>query len=207
MTPNTRYFIFAMWVLVLGSTPVWAENYYVRMAILIAMFNQLSGINALMYYAPHIFRMAGAGQESALLQAVAVGGTNLVFTMLALAVIDHFGRRKLMITGSIGYIVSLGATAWAFYTYGDAFTAAAEAATAGTELDTAVATAASTGGTIVLEGNPAERLIDLVDREKPDIIVVGKAMKNFFDRLFLGSVSEKILSHASCSVLVIPAAG
>jgi nucleotide-binding universal stress UspA family protein len=63
------------------------------------------------------------------------------------------------------------------------------------------------GGTIVLEGNPAERLIDLVDREKPDIIVVGKAMKNFFDRLFLGSVSEKILSHASCSVLVIPAAG
>ena len=47
---------------------------------------------------------------------------NLLFTMLAMAVIDHFGRRKLMIVGSIGYLVSLGATAWAFYTYGTAFT-------------------------------------------------------------------------------------
>ena len=72
------------------------------------MFNQLSGINALMYYAPTIFKMAGAGADSALLQAVAVGGTNLVFTMLAMAVIDHFGRRKLILIGSIGYIISLG---------------------------------------------------------------------------------------------------
>jgi MFS family permease len=87
------------------------------------MFNQLSGINALMYYAPHIFKMAGAGSESALLQTVAVGGTNLILTMLALAVIDHFGRRKLMIVGSIGYILSLGVTAWAFYTYGTKFDA------------------------------------------------------------------------------------
>ncbi len=89
----------------------------------IAMFNQLSGINALMYYAPHIFKMAGAGAGSALLQTVAVGGTNLILTMLALAVIDHFGRRKLMLIGSIGYIVSLGMTAWAFYTYGTEFNA------------------------------------------------------------------------------------
>lgn len=94
----------------------------VLLAIAIAAFNQLSGINALMYYAPDIFRMAGAGADSALLQAVAVGGTNLVFTMLALAVIDHFGRRNLMLAGSVGYIVSLSATAWAFYTYGSQFT-------------------------------------------------------------------------------------
>ena len=93
----------------------------VLLAIAIAAFNQLSGINALMYYAPDIFRMAGAGENSALLQAVAVGGTNLVFTMLALAVIDHFGRRNLMIVGSLGYIASLTATAWAFYSYGTAF--------------------------------------------------------------------------------------
>jgi MFS family permease len=86
------------------------------------MFNQLSGINALMYYAPHIFRMAGAGEASAMLQSVAVGGTNLVFTMLALTVIDYFGRRRLMLAGSIGYIVSLGTTAWAFYTFGTEFT-------------------------------------------------------------------------------------
>ena len=58
---------------------------------------------------------------------------------------------------------------------------------------------------VVVEGNPAEQLIALVDRERPSIIVVGKAMKNFFDRWFIGSVSEKILAHANCSVLVIPA--
>jgi sugar porter (SP) family MFS transporter len=94
------------------------------LAVAIAMFNQLSGINALMYYAPYIFKMAGAGSESALLQTVAVGGTNLIMTMLALAVIDFFGRRKLMLVGSFGYILSLGMTAWAFYTYGTEFTAA-----------------------------------------------------------------------------------
>jgi sugar porter (SP) family MFS transporter len=93
----------------------------ILLAIAIAMFNQLSGINALMYYAPHIFRMAGAETGSAMLQTVAVGGTNLILTMLALTVIDHFGRKKLMLVGSIGYIISLGMTAWAFYTYGTEF--------------------------------------------------------------------------------------
>ena len=93
----------------------------ILLAVAIAMFNQLSGINALMYYAPHIFKMAGAGENSALLQSVAVGGTNLVFTMAALLVIDHFGRRRLMIVGSIGYILSLAVTAWAFYSYGTQF--------------------------------------------------------------------------------------
>ncbi len=92
------------------------------LAVAIAMFNQLSGINALMYYAPKIFEMAGAGKGSALLQSVAVGGTNLLFTMLAMTVIDHFGRRKLILIGTVGYLISLGATAWAFYTYGTEFT-------------------------------------------------------------------------------------
>lgn len=94
----------------------------VLLAVAIAAFNQLSGINAVLYYAPQIFKMAGANVDSALLQAVAVGGTNLVFTMLAMLVIDHFGRRRLMLVGSVGYVVSLGMTAWAFYTYGDHFT-------------------------------------------------------------------------------------
>ena len=92
------------------------------LAVAIAMFNQLSGINALMYYAPKIFEMAGAGKGSALLQSVAVGGTNLLFTMLAMTVIDHFGRRKLILIGTVGYLISLGATSWAFYTYGTEFT-------------------------------------------------------------------------------------
>ena len=94
----------------------------ILLAIVIAMFNQLSGINSLMFYAPDIFRLAGAGRESALAQSVAVGVTLLVFTLAALLVIDKVGRRFLMIIGSIGYIVSLTTTAAAFYVYGTDFT-------------------------------------------------------------------------------------
>lgn len=96
----------------------------ILLAVAIAMFNQLSGINAFLYYAPAIFKMAGASGDAALLQAVAVGGTNLVFTMLALVIIDHFGRRNLMLVGSVGYIVSLSCVAACFYTYGTEFTPA-----------------------------------------------------------------------------------
>jgi len=93
----------------------------ISLAVMIAVFNQLSGINAVLYYAPHIFKMAGAGEGSSLLQSVAIGGTFTVFTMAALLVIDRFGRKNLMIVGSVGYILSLGVTAWAFYTYGTDF--------------------------------------------------------------------------------------
>jgi sugar porter (SP) family MFS transporter len=96
----------------------------IMLAVMIAVFNQLSGINAVLYYAPHIFRMAGAGASSSLLQSVVIGGTNMVFTLAALLVIDHFGRKKLMLIGSIGYIISLAVTAWAFYTYGTEFNSA-----------------------------------------------------------------------------------
>ncbi len=107
--------------------PLFSKKYMkpILLAVSIAMFNQLSGINAIMYYAPHIFKMAGAGEELALLQTVAVGGTNLIFTMLALLVIDRFGRKKIMLIGSIGYIISLGATAYAFYSFGSDFNEAA----------------------------------------------------------------------------------
>ena len=106
--------------------PLFQKRYArpILLATAIAMFNQLSGINAVLYYAPRIFEMAGAGSSSALLQTVAVGGTNLLLTMAALAVIDHFGRRRLMLAGSLGYIASLGVTAWAFYHYGGSFTEA-----------------------------------------------------------------------------------
>jgi len=87
----------------------------ILLAVMLAMFNQLSGINALIYYTKRIFEMAGAEGTSALAQSVIIGFTNLVFTMAALAVIDHFGRRKLMLVGSIGYIVSLAVVAWGFY--------------------------------------------------------------------------------------------
>jgi len=94
------------------------------LAMAIAIFNQLSGINAVLYYAPHIFKMAGAGNASALLQSVAIGGTMVLFTLIALSIIDRFGRKQLMIFGSLGYIVSLAVTAWAFYTYGTDFSRA-----------------------------------------------------------------------------------
>ncbi len=113
-----------------GEEPLLQRRYLkpILLAVAIAMFNQLSGINALLYYAPRIFTMAGAVKNSALFQAVAVGLINLVFTMLALGVIDHFGRKKLMIAGSIGYILSLSVTAWAFYTFQPEFDAVATAA-------------------------------------------------------------------------------
>ncbi len=88
----------------------------IMLAIAIAAFNQLSGINALIYYTAHIFRMAGYGSTDALLQSVIIGFTNLAFTMAAMTVIDHFGRKNLMLVGSLGYIVSLSAAAYSFYT-------------------------------------------------------------------------------------------
>ncbi len=98
--------------------PFFVKKYMkpIMLVVAIAAFNQLSGINALIYYTRRIFEMAGASGTSALLQSVIIGGTNLIVTMAALMVIDHFGRRKLMLVGSIGYILSLGATAVAFYT-------------------------------------------------------------------------------------------
>lgn len=88
----------------------------ILLAVAIAMFNQLSGINALIYYTAHIFTMAGYGATDALLQSVMIGFTNLIFTIAAMIVIDHFGRRKLMLVGSIGYILSLSTAAYSFYT-------------------------------------------------------------------------------------------
>lgn len=87
----------------------------VTLAILFALFNQMSGINAIIYYAPRIFEMTGLGKDSALLSSAGIGLTNLIFTLLALNVIDRFGRRKLMLIGSVGLIVTLGLVARAFY--------------------------------------------------------------------------------------------
>ncbi len=77
-------------------------------AFIIAMCNQLSGINAILYYAPEVMKEAGASKDDAYLMSVAVGIMNLIATMAALTVIDKIGRRSLMIVGSIGYLLSLG---------------------------------------------------------------------------------------------------
>ncbi|MBL8136237.1 MAG: sugar porter family MFS transporter [Acidobacteria bacterium] len=86
----------------------------ILLALMVATFNQVSGINALIYYTADIFAMAGAGRASALGQSVIIGVTNLVFTLLAMTVIDRIGRRRLLLVGSVGLAACLFAAAWAF---------------------------------------------------------------------------------------------
>lgn len=85
------------------------------LAFLFAFFNQASGINAIIYFAPRIFEMTGRGPEAALLSSAGIGIFNLIFTVLGWFLIDRFGRKVLMYIGSIGYIISLGLIAMAFY--------------------------------------------------------------------------------------------
>jgi len=86
----------------------------ILLAFLIAFFNQMSGINAVLYFAPRIFELAGLGARAALLQSIGVGITNLVFTLVGLWLIDRLGRKTLLLIGSVGYIVSLSAICYAF---------------------------------------------------------------------------------------------
>lgn len=84
------------------------------LAFLVAFFNQFSGINAFLYYAPRIFEIAGLESSSALLSSIGIGVTNMIFTLVGLALIDRLGRKQLMYIGSVGYIVSLSLVAMAF---------------------------------------------------------------------------------------------
>ncbi|MGB5385600.1 MAG: MFS transporter, partial [Eudoraea sp.] len=85
------------------------------LAFCIAFFNQLSGINAFLYYAPRILEEAGLGSSTALLSSIGIGITNMVFTLLGIYLIDRMGRKQLMYIGSIGYIIALSLVACAFY--------------------------------------------------------------------------------------------
>jgi len=88
----------------------------VVLAILFAVFNQVSGINAIIYFAPRIFEMANLGKESALLSSAGIGLVNLISTLVGLSLIDKFGRRALMKAGSWGLIVTLGLVSFVFFT-------------------------------------------------------------------------------------------
>jgi sugar porter (SP) family MFS transporter len=101
-----------------GKSKFWTKRLKIPIALafFIAFFNQLSGINAVLYFAPRIFEMTGLGEKAALLQSVGIGVTNLVFTFLGLWLIDRLGRRTLLYIGSFGYIASLGLCSWAFFT-------------------------------------------------------------------------------------------
>ncbi|AZI26347.1 MFS transporter [Pedobacter sp. G11] len=90
-------------------------NTPIMLAVLFAFFNQVSGINAIIYYAPRIFEMAGLGQHSSLLSTVGIGLVNFIFTLVAINFIDKIGRKVLMLVGSIGLIISLFLIAGTFY--------------------------------------------------------------------------------------------
>ncbi len=86
----------------------------ILLAFLVALFNQLSGINFIIYFAPRVFGLAGLDESSALLSTAGIGLVNLVTTLLGMYLIDKAGRRTLMLIGSLGYVVSLTAVSWAF---------------------------------------------------------------------------------------------
>ena len=111
------------------SSRFWSWNLRVPilLAFLIAFFNQLSGINAVLYFAPRIFGLTGSGAEDALLHSVGIGVTNLIFTFVGLWLIDRLGRRTLLLIGSLGYIASLGLCAWAFFYWAPQFKVASNA--------------------------------------------------------------------------------
>lgn len=91
------------------------HRFPVFLAVTFAVFNQVSGINAIIYYAPRIFEMTGLGRQSSLLSSVGIGFVNFVFTLIAINFIDRIGRRTLMLIGSLGLIITLGLVSRAFY--------------------------------------------------------------------------------------------
>lgn len=105
-----------------NSTNLLDKRYSIVMwlAFMVAFFNQWSGINFILYYAPEILERAGLAAKESLLNSIAIGGTNLVFTFVGLYLIDRLGRKTLLLIGSIGYIISLAAVAWCFYTHAGA---------------------------------------------------------------------------------------
>lgn len=101
-----------------GNQPLFSRRYRipVMLAILIALLNQFSGINPILYYLNDIFAKAGFSKVSSDLQAVAVGATNFLFTVVAMTVIDKFGRKKLLVLGSVGTFICLSTISYLFYT-------------------------------------------------------------------------------------------
>jgi sugar porter (SP) family MFS transporter len=104
------------------TSSVFSNKYKTIMwlAFLVAFFNQWSGINFILYYAPEILERAGLAAKDSLFNSIAIGGTNLVFTFVGLYLIDKLGRKTLLLIGSLGYIVSLAMVAWCFSSHASA---------------------------------------------------------------------------------------
>lgn len=104
------------------SSTVFSARYSTIMwlAFMVAFFNQVSGINFILYYAPEILERAGLAAKESLFNSIMIGGTNLIFTFVGLYLIDRLGRKTLLVIGSIGYIISLAMVAWCFYAHAGA---------------------------------------------------------------------------------------
>jgi sugar porter (SP) family MFS transporter len=102
-----------------GRTSIFSRKYsrIVWLAFFVAFFNQWSGINFILYYAPEILERSGLAAKESLFNSIAIGGINLLFTFVGLYLIDRIGRRTLLLVGSLGYIISLSMVAWCFYTH------------------------------------------------------------------------------------------
>jgi sugar porter (SP) family MFS transporter len=144
----------------------WSLRVPIMLAFLVAFFNQLSGINAILYFAPRIFGLTGS--ENALAQSVGIGVTNLAFTFVGLWLIDKLGRRTLLYIGSFGYILSLGLCAVAFFTWAPQF----KAASAAVDLKAAIENLA--------KANPARQaaLARDVEAKKAGLVAATRAPKS-----------------------------
>ena len=102
-----------------GGSSIFSSKYktVLWLAFLVAFFNQWSGINFILYYAPEILERAGLAAKESLFNSIAIGGTNLIFTFVGLYLIDRIGRKTLLLIGSFGYILSLAMVAWCFYAH------------------------------------------------------------------------------------------
>lgn len=100
-----------------GREPFFSQVYRrpLTLAFLLAFFNQLSGINFILYYAPELLERAGLASKESLFSSISIGGINLLFTFIGIYLIDKLGRKQLMYIGSIGYIVSLAMVAYGYY--------------------------------------------------------------------------------------------
>lgn len=98
-------------------TPFWSRANLrpILIAFLVAFFNQLSGCNAVNYFAPRIFELAGFGRNAALLSTFGLGSTNFLFTFLGVWLIDRLGRKMLLLIGGVGYLISLFSCSVFFY--------------------------------------------------------------------------------------------
>jgi len=102
-----------------GSANLFTKHHFkiISLAFFIAFFNQASGINFLLYYAPRILEEAGFAKDNSLLSSISIGMMNLVFTFVGLWLIDRIGRKTLLIIGSFGYIISLSMVAYGFFVH------------------------------------------------------------------------------------------